>query len=523
MFLLGNWLNLEDHYNIVKNNIKIIIDDDTYKKINDTHNRLKQWINSGNAVYGVNTGFGELVNVYIPFDKMKKLQLNLVKSHAAGQGNFFDEEITRSIILSRLNYLIKGYSGVSTNLVKLLESFLNLNILPIIPKQGSVGASGDLVPLAHLALALTGDGFVKYKGNIVPTETALKKENITPIELSPKEGLAMINGTSAMTGAAAIAIIRAFKLLKLSIMTSSLYVQILKGSKEAFKHRGHKLKNHNGQIKVAKLIRELISGSKLTVSQQKLINQMHKKVESNQITSTDIYIQDAYSLRCIPQILGPVLDTFNFVKNNIENELNSCNDNPLLFEEPNKNFHGGNFHGQYIAMSCDQMNIAIAELGVLAERQINRLLDPHLNTDLPAFLASGTPGLNCGFEGAQYLATSIVSENFDLAAPSSIKSISSNGANQDIVSMGLISARKSLKLNENVFNILSLLTLSTFQASCFRNSNDFSSKGQTILNQLSNVIEEYKEEIYFNKYHNNLKLYIESNEFDNFINNLIRL
>lgn len=521
MIKLGKWLTIEETADVAVYRKKIHISDDIYKNVETTCNRLNEWTNSGKAIYGVNTGFGELVNVHIPHNDMKKLQLNLIKSHSAGQGNYFNEEVTRSIILARLNYLIKGYSGVSTELVKLLENFLNLNILPLIPEQGSVGASGDLVPLAHLALALTGDGFVKYKGEIIPAIDALNAENLQPIELGPKEGLAMINGTSGMTGAAVIAMTQSFELLKLAVMASSLYVQALNGSKRPFYEIGHTLKHHTGQIEIAKQIRNLIDGSKLTVSQQEMIDAMHAKTtknkDSDKVSSSDIFIQDAYTLRCIPQILGPVLDTFHFVKKNIENELNSCNDNPLLFDDPAESFHGGNFHGQYVAMSCDQLNIALTEIGVLAERQLNRLLDPHINGDLPPFLASGKPDLNCGFEGAQYLATSIASENLDLAAPASVKSISSNGANQDVVSMGLIAARKSLKLNENIFQIVSLLCAACYQASLFKGTDKFSKKGQSFLHSMSSVIGEYTEDVYFSKYHSQLKEHLKSNEFNEFI------
>lgn len=506
-------LSIDDVYNIAVREEKINISATALKKVRDANKRLNSWIDTGRTIYGVNTGFGELVNHHISKENINDLQYNLIRSHAAGQGGDFSPEVCRSIITARLTYLVQGYSGVSEELIILLTDFLNKNIIPVIPQQGSVGASGDLVPLSHLALALIGEGLAFYKGEKVRIADAMAKEELKPINLGAKEGIAMINGTSAMTGASIIALKRAENLLKTAVLASSLVIETLEGSEQPYKEIGHVLKHHQGQQKVAALIRKAIKNSLLIRSEKKLVQCIMQSIDTNATVScSDAFLQDAYSLRCTPQILGPVADTLNFVRINIENELNSCNDNPLLFEKLEDIFHGGNFHGQYLAMSCDYMNIAIAEIGVLAERQLNRLLDPHLNKSLPPFLAYENAGLTCGFEGAQYLATSIVSENFDLAAPSSIKSISSNGSNQDIVSMGLIAARKSLTLTENVENILNMLLTACLQAAVIHGKDKYGVLTGEFISIAPDLFP-YRDDYPFNELFNRIKVFTDSAEF----------
>jgi histidine ammonia-lyase/tyrosine ammonia-lyase len=296
-----------------------------------------------------------------------------------------------------------------------------------------------------------------------------------------------------MTGAACLALGRTATLLKLGVLASAYVVQCLRGSTRAFDHRGHALKNHPGQIAVAASLRDLLAGGSLTREHEEIMRAIAEKMSEDGVVDSGVYLQSAYSLRCIPQILGPVLETYTFCRRIVEEEVNACNDNPLIMETPEDTFHGGNFHGQYVAMACDYLAIGVVEIGALAERQLNRLVDPHLNGDLPGCLASGDPGLHCGYEGGQYLATSLASENIDLAAPSSVKSIPSNGSNQDIVSMGLTAARRALRVSDHVLTILATLVGACHQASWFLGAEKFSLSTQPLCDALGAKVPLYED------------------------------
>ena len=475
MRLTGENLSVYDVFAIAVQREEVELSQEQFEAIQQVHNRVQTWGEEKHPIYGVNTGFGELVYMLIPPQYKTDLQVNLLRSHAAGGGEPFSDDIVRAIMAVRLNYFTKGYSGISSHGVYLLQQFLNRQIHPIVPQQGSLGASGDLAPLSQMAIPLIGDGYVRVNGEVRAAREVLDAEHLEPLHMGYKEALTLVNGTSAMTGVASIALVKARRLLKIAVMATADIVQCLQGSTRPFDHRGHFLKNHAGQVAVARELRTLLDGSELTRDHKDIMKKLtEKSADSERVADTRVYLQDAYSLRCVPQILGPVRDTLTMVQKVVEEEINSCNDNPLIFDTPEELFHGGNFHGQYVAMYSDFLNVALAEIGVLAERQLNRLVDPHLNNSLPPFLASDQAGLFSGFEGGQYLATSIASENLDLAAPSSIKSIPSNGANQDVVSMGLNAARKSLQLIENVTTILAVLVSACYQASHFIDQGEFS-------------------------------------------------
>ncbi|MCI0391353.1 MAG: aromatic amino acid ammonia-lyase [Acidobacteria bacterium] len=496
MNINGENLSAFDVYRVAVQGEKVSLDQNGLERVKASFDRVQKWGAAKQPVYGVNTGFGELANVIIPPQYKSELQKNLLRSHAAGSGQPFPDEIVRAIMVSRLNCLMKGYSGVSLQALEMMRHFLNRGIHPVVPQQGSLGASGDLAPLSHLALPLIGLGRLRVRGGEArPASEVLEEENLKPLEPGFKEALALVNGTSAMTGVACSALIRAHKLLQLAVFASADLLQCLGASTRAFDHRGHALKNHAGQVLIAQALRRLLDGSTLTPDHRELMKSISEQAERhNGVAETTILLQPAYTLRCIPQILGPVADTLNFCRRIFEEELNSCNDNPLIFETAEDAFHGGNFHGQYVAMGCDYLNIALTEIGALAERQLNRLLDPHINGKLPPFLASGDSGLFCGFEGAQYLATSIASENLGLAVPASVKSIPSNGQNQDIVSMGLISGRKSLQLCDNVLTILSVLIAACYQASHFIGPEKFNSPISELHLELSSLFGLYKDD-----------------------------
>ncbi|MFD4669594.1 tyrosine 2,3-aminomutase [Lentzea sp. NPDC058450] len=492
MLVRGKDLTVDDVHRVAVGGEIVRIDEDQLKLVAESCDRIQRWGAEGHPIYGVTTGFGEMVHMSVPARFEAELQENLLRSHAAGAGLLFPDDVVRAALLSRLNCLSKGYSGVSVEALELMAEFLNRRIHPVVPQQGSLGASGDLAPLSHLALPLIGAGAVRYRGEVVDSATVLSDLGLRPVRLGYKDGLALINGTSVMTGAASLALVRAERLLRLALWASAAFIQIMRGSTRAFEKYGHELKNHRGQSEVAEIISELLAGSALTVTHEDVMR-LVRDASGDELVDAGNYLQNAYTVRCVPQILGPVVDAIRYCRRIVEEELNSCNDNPLIFESPETVFHGGHFHGQYVAMASDFLNIAVTEIGVLAERQLNRLLDPHLNKTYPAFLTLGEPGVTCGLQGAQYLATSIASENLDLAAPASIKTIPSNGQNQDVVSMGLIAARKSLQLTDNVQTIVSVLVAAVYQASAITGAEQFSPGVRGLLTLLGTTTPAYED------------------------------
>jgi tyrosine 2,3-aminomutase len=490
--LNGTGLTIEMVNRIANESDRVTIPEPVMQAVQLAYKKVQAWGSAQRPMYGVNTGFGEMAHVAVPAKFKSELQINLLRGHAAGGGQSLDERVIRAIMLARANALAKGYSGISPEALSLLIELLNNSIHPVIPEQGSLGASGDLAPLSHMALPLIGEGEVFQRGIRVPAAKALRDLGLSPLKLGFKEGIALVNGTSAMTGVAALVLVRAYKLLNSAILLASVMTQCLRGSTRAFDARGHGLKGHRGQILVAGKLRSLLAGSRLTREHAELMSAIEQR-SIDAVVDTGVYLQSGYSVRCVPQILGPVADTFAYVQGVVETELNSCNDNPLIFENAEASFHGGNFHGQYVAAACDYLAIALTEIGVLAERQINRLVDPALNAELPDFLALSDSGLSCGLMGAQYLATSVASENLDLAAPSSVKSLPSNGQNQDIVSMGLNAARRCLRLIENVATIVGVLGAACLQATAILGPDRLSGPGREWFETLSQIVSPHNE------------------------------
>jgi len=416
-------------------------------------------------IYGVTTGYGEMIYMLVGTSKEVELQTNLVRSHSAGVGPLFAEDEARAIVAARLNALAKGYSAVRPEILERLALYLNLGLTPAIPEIGSLGASGDLAPLSHIACTLIGEGYLLREGKRVPTGPVLREFGIEPLELRFKEGLALINGTSGMTGLGALVVGRAMDQVRQAEIVTALVIETLQGSTSPFLPEGHDLaRPHAGQIDTAANMRALMAGSRLTVEHAQLRRQVAGggTVDTDSVQRTKIYLQKAYSLRAIPQVVGAVRDTLYHAVSKLDIELNSANDNPLFFEGQ-EIFHGANFHGQPIAFAMDFVTIALTQLGVLSERRTNRLLNRHLSYGLPEFLVAGDPGLNSGFAGAQYPATALVAENRTIG-PASTQSVPSNGDNQDVVSMGLISARNARRVLRNNERILALEFLAAAQA-----------------------------------------------------------
>ncbi|XVQ84308.1 tyrosine 2,3-aminomutase [Microbispora siamensis] len=423
---------------------------------------FEETVRQGVPVYGVTTGYGEMIYMLVDTSKEVELQTNLVRSHAAGAGPLFAVDEARAIVAARLNALAKGYSAVRPEVLERLALYLNLGITPAIPEIGSLGASGDLATLSHIAVTLIGEGYVLRDGGQTPTGQVLREMGIEPLELRFKEGLSLINGTSGMTGLGALVVGRALDQVRQAELVTALVVETMRGSTSPFLAEGHDIaRPHRGQIDTAANMRTLLTGSRLTLEHAELRRQVKAQKTEGEVSRTGVYLQKAYTLRAIPQVVGAVRDVLYNARRTLETELNSANDNPLFFEG-REVFHGANFHGQPVAFAMDAVTIALTQLGVFSERRTNRLLNRHLS-GLAEFLVAGDPGLNSGFAGAQYPATALVAENRTIG-PASTQSVPSNGDNQDVVSMGLIAARNARRVLRNNDVILAVEFLAAAQA-----------------------------------------------------------
>lgn len=442
--LTGEKLSIEVVRQVVVDNEQIALSQDAEARIKSNRETVETMLLEKKTMYGINTGFGKFSDVVIEEEDLEDLQLNLIHSHACGVGEPFSEKISRTMLLLRANALLKGYSGVRPALIKQFIALLNAGIHPVIPQQGSLGASGDLAPLSHLALALLGEGEVFYNGKQMEATRALADAGIQPIQFQPKEGLALINGTQAMTAVGTVAFLELEKLLYQSELISAMTLESLNGIIDAFDHDVHRVRGHQEQIDTAARIRSILHDSQLTTKQG------------------EIRVQDAYSLRCIPQVMGASWQSVNYVKEKLEIEINAVTDNPLIFSEQGKVISGGNFHGQPIAFAMDFLKLGIAETANIAERRVERLVNPQLN-DLPPFL-SPNPGLESGAMIMQYSAASLVSENKILAHPASVDSIPSSANQEDHVSMGTIAARHALQMLQNTRHVVAIELICAMQA-----------------------------------------------------------
>jgi histidine ammonia-lyase len=406
-------------------------------------------VGKGAKVYGVTTGFGNFADVHIPRDRLRDLQLNLVRSHSAGVGDPIGEAETRALMLLRANVLAKGFSGIRAETLDRLVALLNRRVHPVIPSQGSVGASGDLAPLAHLALALIGEGECVHEGRRQPSAEALRAAGLEPVALAAKEGLALINGTQLIAAIGGLALAEARRLLREADVAGALSLDALLGTDVAFDPRIQAARPHPGQAKAARNLRRLLAGS--------AIRESHRDCGK---------VQDAYSLRCIPQVHGAVRDALAYVNATWEVEMNAATDNPMVFAETGEMLSGGNFHGEPVAIAADVMAIAVAELGAISERRIERLVNPALS-DLPAFLARDG-GLESGLMIAHVTAAALASENKMLAHPASVDSIPTSANKEDHVSMGATAARKAARVVANTRRILAVEVIAACQALEFR-------------------------------------------------------
>jgi histidine ammonia-lyase len=451
-------LTVRDFEQVLWGGQRVHLDIEALAKVEKNYSFLKSY-SQHKIIYGINTGLGPMAQYKISDEDQRQLQYNLIRSHCAGAGPPLVEDLARATMLARLNSLMQGYSGIHPSAVELLAVLLNEGITVCILERGGVGASGDLVQLAHLALNLIGEGEVLVQGNWRPVAEVFSDRGIRPLEIYLREGLALMNGTSAMTGIGAVNILQAKLLLTLATAMSAITNELMRSFDDHFSFELNHVKHHAGHSRVAEVMRTLLVDSKLI--RKRPDHLYHQKIEEAVFTDK---VQEYYSLRCVPQILGPVCDTIKEVQAVIENEVNSVNDNPVIDHERENVFHGGNFHGDYVALSMDKLKIAITKLSMLSERQLNYLLNDKLNQKLSPFINLAKLGLNFGLQGMQFMATSTVAENQSLSFPMYLHSISNNNDNQDIVSMGCNAAMMTRKVIENSFDVLSVQLLAIVQA-----------------------------------------------------------
>jgi histidine ammonia-lyase len=446
----GNSLTIPQLYELsLKKGQTISLSASARRAVQRSRAVVERWVSEGAVIYGVTTGFGEFSNVTIDRSEIGQLQKNLIYSHSVGAGDPMPEALVRAMMVLRVNTLAKGYSGIRPETLDILIRMYNAGIVPVIPSQGSVGASGDLVQLAHLVLAMMGEGRVRYNGRLLPAKTALKRAGIQPVSLSAKEGLALINGTQMMTAYTAVAVHDAVQLCKLADIAAAVTLEALKGTPRAFDARLHKLRPLRGQRNCAANMRQLLKKSE--------IRRSHLR--------NDPRVQDAYSIRCIPQVHGASRDAVKYVYDTAAIEVNSANDNPLIFPDDGVHLEGGNFHGQPIALAADFLAIALAELANISERRTERLVNGTLS-GLPRFLTV-RGGLNSGMMIAQYTAASLVSENKVLAHPASVDSIPTSANQEDHNSMGSVSAQKAYTVLRNVQTVIAIELLAACQGMDF--------------------------------------------------------
>lgn len=504
MILTAN-LQLEDFYKIIFDKETLELSETLISKVENGFNFLEEF-SKDKVIYGVNTGFGPMAQYRISEENRNQLQYNLIRSHSSGVGNPLSPQSAKAVMLARLNTLSLGKSGIHPSVVFLLKELINKDVTPLIFEHGGVGASGDLVQLAHLALVLIGEGEVFYKKERRETKDVFAELGIEPIKVHIREGLGLMNGTSTMTG---IGIINAYysrKLVDISVKLSCAINEIVKAYDDHFSEALNSTKRHEGQQKIASRMRENLSDSKLI---RKREDHLYNKENKEEIFKDKV--QEYYSLRCVPQILGPVLDTLEFTEKILEDEINSANDNPIIIPEDQHVYHGGNFHGDYISLEMDKLKIVITKLTMLAERQLNYLLNAKINEIFPPFVNLGKLGLNFGMQGVQFTATSTTAESQMLSNPMYVHSIPNNNDNQDIVSMGTNSAVICSKVINNAFEVLAIELITVVQAIEFLEcQSEISSATKKLYDEVRAIVPPFKDDLIMYPFVEKVKEYLKN-------------
>ena len=451
-------LNLEEINQIIYGDKGMSLSQDVIDKVNDSYSFLDSF-SKNKVIYGINTGFGPMAQYKIEENDQIQLQYNLIRSHSSGLGPFLAPEYAKAAMIARLNTLSLGYSGVHISAIQVLQDLINNDVTPLIFEHGGVGASGDLVQLAHLALVMIGEGQVFYKDQIRDTKEVFAELNIKPMQVKLREGLAVMNGTSVMTGIGLINTVYAKRAIEWSLASTIMICEMVDSYDDYFSKELNHSKKHKGQQQVADIVYNQLGQSKyIRKREQKLYN------GDNNTHYFEDKVQEYYSLRCVPQIVGTILETVQQCQKLLIEEINSANDNPIVDVEAKNVLHGGNFHGDYVSFEMDKLKIAITKLSMLAERQLNFLMNPQLNGYLPPFANLGKLGFNFGMQGVQFTATSTTAENQMLSNPMYIHSIPNNNDNQDIVSMGTNAATCAKKVIENTFEVLAIEIISIVQS-----------------------------------------------------------
>ncbi|SDR77170.1 aromatic amino acid ammonia-lyase [Gramella sp. MAR_2010_147] len=508
MLNLDNALEFSDFYHVLFENEKIELGEATLKRLDSSFEFLKNF-SQNKIIYGVNTGFGPMAQYRIDDDDKIKLQLNLIRSHSSGAGALMEPLYVKALMLARLNTLCLGKSGIHKSVAETLIALINKDVIPVIFEHGGVGASGDLVQLAHLALVLIGEGEVIYQGERRDTKLVFRELKIQPAKIKIREGLAVMNGTSAMTGIGIVNLIYSKRLLSWAVYCSAVINEIVEAYDDHLSEELNASKLHPGQQRIARDMRNHLADSKLTRDRD-------EHLYSNGADKNTFFkekVQEYYSLRCVPQILGPVSDTLETSLKILMEEVNSANDNPIIDVETKHVYHGGNFHGDYVSLEMDKVRLAITKTSMLAERQLNYLLNAKLNDILPPFINMGKLGLNFGMQGAQFTAVSTTAENQTLSNSMYVHSIPNNNDNQDIVSMGANAANMTRKVIDNSFEVLATEVATIVQALYYLDFDDkLSSATRSKIKDLRQLIPKIKEDRPLYKEMNKLKQYLKNNE-----------
>ena len=458
MNIINEYLTLSEFSKIIFENKQIEVHPEVTRRVIESFEFLRDF-SSNKVIYGVNTGFGPMAQYRIKEEDCLQLQFNLIRSHSSGTGQPLSALHTKAAILARLNTLSRGNSGIHISVIKLMKELINRDITPLIFSHGGVGASGDLVQLAHLALVLIGEGEVFYKGERKSTQEVFAIENLKPIEVKIREGIGLMNGTSVMTGIGIVNVRQAETLLDYAVKASCMINELVQAYDDHLSETLNHTKLHKGQQKIAADMRAHLADSQLV---RKRADHLYSGTNTEEVFKEKV--QEYYSIRCIPQILGPISDTIENVGTILENEINSANDNPIIDVATQQVYHGGNFHGDYVALEMDKLKLVITKLSMLAERQLNYLLNAKINELLPPFVNLGKLGFNFGMQGVQFTATSTTAENQALSTSMYVHSIPNNNDNQDIVSMGTNAALMCSKVIENAFEVLAIEYITIAQA-----------------------------------------------------------
>jgi len=515
LILDGYSLTLEELIKVGNDlSIKVEIDDKNWPKIRECRKLVDKWANEERCIYGVNTSCGGLVDHLLPKDRDNDFQKNLVRCITTQVGKPFEDNLVRTFMIARANSLCRGFSGIKEKNLKIYLDMINNHVFPVIPRKGSLGTSGDLGPLGCIASVAFGEWKAKVNGKVMPGKEAMETAGVELMYLNAKEGLSLINGTSAMVGLASTTILEATNTLKNSDIIAAFTIETLMGRINPFDVRVHEQKYHPGQYATAMNLTKLLTGSQLAIDEQKLSLELQEVLKKHEgISVADIPVEDAYSIRCTPQFIGPTKEAVARAHEVLLRELNSSNDNPLIFTEWDTFIHNGHFHGQPISFAMDCLGISMVNVGVVSDRRIDRFMKSQNSTGLPPFLCKEDTGVRMGLMGGQFMTTSLVAENRTLAVPASIQSITSTADFQDIVSFGLIAGRKARRIVENVNHILSFELLCAAQAADLRGVDKLSPSGKIMYEAVRETLEymDY-DKVYIDDLET-LKARIESGEF----------